>query len=179
MRCTRRNAFAISSFVEILRLADRRTGEEIPAQRIHAVLPDDGERLHHVPFRLGHLLPELVVDESDRDHILVWRFVAERRRDRHQGVEPAARLVHAFRNIIGGIIEAGQLRDVRIRHGKRIMRLRVRHRARVVPDVRHLRHAAHLRFALRARRQRYHPRTADGGPPRRCRCAGSSSRRTG
>ena len=110
------------------------------------MLVDDVPRHDDVAERLGHLLALRVGDVAEAEHGPVRRLVEQQRRDRDQRVEPAARLVDRLADVVRREGAAEQLLVL-----ERRVALGERHRARVEPDVDHLRHAAHLAAALGAR----------------------------
>ena len=67
---------------------------EIPPDRICTVFLQRVKRIHRIPLGLAHLLPLLILHVAQHDNILIRRLVEDQRRDRKQGVEPSAGLVH-------------------------------------------------------------------------------------
>ena len=121
-------------------------GEEVPAERVGAVLVDDVPRGDDVAERLRHLAALLVGDVAEDEARAVGRLVEQQRRDRQQRVEPAARLVDRLADVVGreALLEVLLVLVRRVPLGER-------HRARVEPDVDHLGHAAQRLAAGRRR----------------------------
>src|SRR5438270_10187604 len=84
---------------------------------------------------LAHLAALLVEDVAETEHGFVRRPVEHQRADRHQRVEPSARLVDRLTDELRGIT-ALELLSVAMWRSP----LREGHRARVVPAVDDLRH---------------------------------------
>ncbi len=100
------------------------------------MLVHERDRLEDVAQVLGHLAAVLGEDVAQADHVLVGRLVEDEGADRHQRVEPAARLVDGLRDELRRV---ALLEDLLVL--VRVAPLRERHRARVVPGVDDLRHA--------------------------------------
>ena len=81
---------------------------------------------------LAHPAAVLGEDQAEAQHVLVRRAVEDQRADRHQRVEPAARLVESLADElrrVGGLERLGTARQVRVSP------LRERHRPGVVPGI--------------------------------------------
>ena len=101
--------------------------------------------VHHVAQMFGHLLAVFVLHVAEYEAVLEGSLFKQERRDRKQGVEPPARLVHRLADEIGG---ETLVKYVRVFKG--IVPLRKGHGARIVPAVDHFRHAVHGLAAVRA-----------------------------
>ena len=124
----------------------RRTrADHVKADGVGPALVQDRVGIDHVPARLAHLLAFFVQDELIHEHVLVRRLTGDEYSDRHQRIEPSARLIHSLRYEISGI---ERVEAVGVLEG--IVPLREGHRARVEPDVDDLRHAAGRTVAFRA-----------------------------
>ena len=120
-------------------------GQEVPAERVGAVLVDDLPRRDDVPQRLRHLLALGIRDVPEDEHRLVGRLVEQQRRDREQRVEPAARLVDRLADVVG---REALLEDVLVLE-RRVV-LGERHAAGVEPHVDDLGDALHRLAAVGA-----------------------------
>jgi hypothetical protein len=117
----------------------------------------------HVPGRndvalaLRHLLPVAVEDQAEAQNILERHFVEQQCADGVKRIEPAARLVNGFADVI-----SGELRLEFIFVLERIVPLRDGHRTRVEPHVNEIGDAAHLLAAFVRNPSGLGPRTGDG-----------------
>ena len=131
--------------VEAVRQPGRTVLIEIPADGIGAVLAQGIHRVDGVALRLRHLLAVFILHVTHDDDILVRRLVEQQRRNSHQRIEPAARLIDG----LGDKVRRETLReDILVL--ERIMPLRERHGAGVKPAVDDLGHAVHFLAAMRA-----------------------------
>ena len=117
---------------------------EIPADCIRPIFGKRLKRVNGISFALAHLLPVLVLYETENDNIFIWRLVEQESRLCHQGVEPPARLVNSFRNEL-----CRKLRLKKFFILKRIMILRKRHGSGIKPAVDYFRHTLHKLAAVR------------------------------
>ena len=124
----------------------RSAGEKKPAKRVGAVTIQDFPGVDDVAERLRHLATVLGHQVTEADDVLVSGAVELQNAFRHQGVEPAARLVDGFGDEVG---REGALAffDAATEVGV-VAPLRERHRARVVPRVDDLGDACGLHAAL-------------------------------
>ena len=83
-------------------VAGRRSGIEIPAERVSAVDLDDIPGVDDVAEALGHFLAVAIEDEAQADDVLIGDRVHEERADGMQGVEPAAGLIDRLADVVGG-----------------------------------------------------------------------------
>ncbi len=126
--------------VEADRLPDRAGGQQEPAHDVGAVLRHQGHGVDHVPLGLRHLLA-LGVEHHVVGHArAVGGRAAVHRADGQERVEPAARLVDALGDDVGGV-RARDALDAAGREG--VVPLREGHRAGVEPAVHDLGRAAH------------------------------------
>ena len=114
-------------------------GEVVPAEGVGAVAADHLPRVDDVAAALGHLVALGVQDEARDDAVAVAGAVEDEHRDREQGVEPAAGLVDRLADELGREALLEQLLSL-----ERVVELRERHRAGVVPGVDRDPGAAHL-----------------------------------
>ena len=134
----------LTSHSQLARLGPRRVEE--PAGRIGAELVEDGPRSDDIAPRLGHLLA-LAIDDHPHDHaVAVGGLVKQQRALGEQREEPPACLVEALGDEVRGMRALEELAVL-----ERVMALRERHRARVVPAVDHVRDASHHAAALETR----------------------------
>ena len=108
----------------------RAAGEHEPADGVGAVPVHQRDRLEDVAQVLAHLAAVLGEDVAQAQHVLVGALLEHQRADRHQRVEPAARLVDRLADElrrVGGL----ELLLVPVRRAP----LGERHRAGVVPGV--------------------------------------------
>ena len=95
-------AFLNGLIRELVGQPGRAVGVEIPADRVRAVCLQSRERIYSVALALGHLIAVLVKDQAQDDDVLIAGLVKQERGLRVQGIEPAAGLVHRFRDECGG-----------------------------------------------------------------------------
>mmetsp|Transcript_11764 Transcript_11764/g.30959 ORF Transcript_11764/g.30959 Transcript_11764/m.30959 type:complete len:724 (-) Transcript_11764:1012-3183(-) len=117
--------------------------DQVEPQRVGAVPVEDQIRLGVVLEALGHLAAVLRLHQAVADEVLEGRLVKESRREHHERVEPAARLVDALGDEIG---REGRLELLLVLKG--VVLLRVRHRAALEPAVEDLVDALELAAAL-------------------------------
>ena len=142
---------------ELVGQPGRAVGIEIPADRVGAVCLKSRERIYRVALALGHLVAVFVKDKAKNDGVLIAGLAEQEHGLRVQGIEPAAGLVHRFADEGRG---EPLLKEVLVL--KRIVELRVRHRAGVEPAVDDFGHAAHFTAALGAAdRERVHIRPVE------------------
>ena len=117
-------------------------GEEVPAEGVGAELVEHLPGGDDVALRLRHLLAFAVEDQAEADDVLVARLVEEHGRLGEQRVEPAAGLVDRLADVVGreALLELVLVLE-------RVVELRERHRARVVPGVDHADDPFHLALA--------------------------------
>ena len=119
--------------------------DEIPADRVSAVLSQSFHRIDGIALGLAHLLTVLILYEAENDNVLEARLMENERRDRMQRIEPSACLVDSLGN------EACRelcLKELLIL--ERIMMLCERHGAGVEPAVDNFRYTVHCSAAVRA-----------------------------
>ena len=127
-------------------LPGRSGGQHEPPHGVSAVLVHERDGLEHVAEVLAHLAAVLIEDVAEAHDVLVRRLVEDERADRHQRVEPPARLVDGLADVVRRVA-GGEL----LGSAMRISELREGHRTGVVPAVDDLGHARGLRAALGAR----------------------------
>ncbi len=117
----------------------------VPAEGVGAVGGDHVPGVDDVAAALRHLLALGVEDQAEADAVAEARLAEQQRRLGQQRVEPAAGLVLGLADVVGR--EAlGKLLLVL----ERVVELRERHRAAVVPGVDHRLDPAHLAAAALA-----------------------------
>ena len=126
-------------------------GEHVPAKGIGPISIQSPERIHGVAEPLGHLVAVLVQHKAVGNHPLERGSAANHGVDCVQGVEPSARLVHAFRDEIcrGAEIRASEIAEAF---------LCVRHCAGIEPYVDKVALANHLAAAVRHKEDIVHIR---------------------
>ena len=86
-----------------LQVVPRRSiGNHIPAQGVRAIFCNRLKRIYGIAEALRHFITVLIQDKAVRDHILEGNGIEDHRRNRVERKEPAARLVYAFSNEVGG-----------------------------------------------------------------------------
>ena len=120
-------------------------GQVVPAEGVGAVGGDHVPGLDDVAAALRHLLALGVEDQPEADAVAIAGGVEEQRRLGQQRVEPAAGLVDRLADEVGreALLELLLVLE-------RVVELRERHRAAVVPGVDHRIDPAHLAAALLA-----------------------------
>ena len=116
---------------------------EIPSRRVRALLVEHRERVDDVALVLAHLYAVLVVDVTEHYAVAERRLPEQGRGNGKQRIEPSSRLVHRFGNEVRG---ESFLENILV--FERIMPLRERHRAAVVPAVQHFGGAHHFAAAF-------------------------------
>ena len=86
---------------EAAREPGRADREQVPAQRVGALLVEHAPGVDHVAQPLGHLAAVAVQDVAQAEHVLVAGVAGEQRADGQQAVEPAAGLVDGLADEIG------------------------------------------------------------------------------
>ncbi len=146
---------------EALGRTGRRGAVEVPAQRVGALDVEHRPGVDDVALGLRHLLALLVDDVAEHVEVLerggggeevrqrprrspagLVAGVGEQRGERVQAVEPAARLVDGLADVVGGEVLHQAVLGLRRRLVAEVVPLRVRHRARLEPDVHRVRLAA-------------------------------------
>ena len=117
-------------------------GEVVPAEGVGAVGVDDLVRVDEVAEPLAHLPALGVEDQPEADAVQVVGLVEQQHRLGELRVEPAARLVDPLADEVGREAPLELLLVL-----ERVVELRERHRAAVVPGVDHLGDAPHLAAA--------------------------------
>ena len=117
-------------------------GQVVPAEGIGAVRVDHLVRVDDVAEPLAHLPALGIEDQPEADAVQVVGLVEEEHRLGELGVEPAPGLVDRLADEVGREAPL-ELRLVL----ERVVELRERHRAAVVPGVDHLGDAPHLAAA--------------------------------
>ena len=138
-------AFADRLVIETGRQPRRAAGIEIPAHSVRALLIHRIPRADDVALVLAHLLAILILHMAQHQAVFVAGLVKDQCRDGQQRIEPSARLVDGFADELRREKALEQLLIF-----KRIMELRKRHAAAVVPAVDDLRHPVHGLAALGA-----------------------------
>ena len=112
--------------------AHQARADEVQAQRIGAVGLHQFVRRRVVAQALGHFLAVFGEHHAVDDHVAESRLAEQGARQRHQRVEPAARLIEALGDVFGGKagLEGGAVLE-------RIVQLRVGHGAGLEPAVQH------------------------------------------
>ena len=120
---------AVLGEAEVLGADDGR-GDHVEAERVGAVFLEHLDGVGVVLEALRHLLAVLGEDEAVDDDVAVRRLAEEAGAEHHERVEPAARLVEALGDEVGGVEAAG--RGVSLAH---VVLLGVGHGAGLEPAV--------------------------------------------
>ena len=121
-----------TSLVKLEVVPGRRVADHVPAQRVAAIGLDGAKRVNGVAQALAHLVTVLVEHQTVGNHVLVGHAVKHHRRDGMQREEPAARLVHALGNEVGGE-ECAVVNGLLVL--ERVVQLGIGHRTAVKPHV--------------------------------------------
>ena len=140
---------ALLTELQILRLHHRAVDQKQP-QRVRPVLVHHLHRVRVVLESLGHLLAVVGQHQTVHDEVLEGRLVEQGRRDDEQGVEPAAGLVDALGDKVGG---EALLELLLVLEGE--VSLSIGHRARFEPAVEYLGDATQWWLARPSRRNSY------------------------
>ena len=134
-----------SLIVETVRKPGRGVRVEEPADRVRPMAAESLHRVHRISLRLRHLLPVLILNMAENQDIFIGRPVEEDRGLRKERVEPSPRLIHRLTDELRRKLGGEELLVL-----KRIVMLRIGHRAGIKPAVNDLRHPFHPPAAVRA-----------------------------
>ena len=127
--------------------------QHIPSYCISSVCIECSERIYGVAEAFGHLIAVLIEHQTIGDDVFVCHRSFNHRVDGMQGEEPSAGLVHAFRDEVGSAWQVCVLKGVVV--------LRVRHSARVEPNIDEVEFAFHGFARRRNEDDRVHVRTVE------------------
>ena len=94
--------FLDALFIKLQIVPRRSIGNHIPAQGVRAIFRNRLKRIYRIAEALRHFIAVLIQDKAVRDHILEGNRIEDHRRNSVERKEPAARLINAFSDEVGG-----------------------------------------------------------------------------